>query len=327
MGDLISVIVPVYNVKDYLDECMESICHQTYQNLEIILVDDGSTDTSGKLCDEWAKRDERIKVIHQENAGVSEARNKAIEIAGGKYLAFVDPDDRLELKMYEILMEEMVRSNASMVVCSYYKIGENGERIPSKQSGLNSCVLSPQEYMDKLFINGRIKTTLVVVWSKLYRRDLFEKNRFPKGRIHEDEAILHQLVLQADRISIIEEPLYAYRIRQGSIMRSGISLKKQDYFYAVEKRVRDCDRAGFPHETMRKFVGDAVGFGIRNWIQLKNAHLLTEEELKIYYNDVLHLKREYGYLGTINKKIIWWLFDRCPGLLVRYNQMKVKVTK
>lgn len=222
MRELISVIVPVYGVEAYLDECVASIVAQTYDNLEIILVDDGSPDNCPAMCDRWAKKDSRIRVIHKENGGLSDARNAGLEIATGEYIAFVDSDDWIEPQMYETLYHAMKAENADMVSCNmmiYYSDHKASRGYETYTVGKSEHFLSLL-YDDTIFP--------VVAWNKLYRRNLWEEIRFPVGKICEDAFTTYLLVHRADKIVHIPEPMYCYRIRQNSIMTSPFSQKRMD---------------------------------------------------------------------------------------------------
>lgn len=175
---LISIIVPVYNVKDYLEKCLQSICVQTYKNLEIILIDDGSSDGSGELCDLFAQRDGRIKVIHQTNAGQSAARNRGLAVAQGEFLGFVDSDDWIEPDMYEFLYHLLKENGADISICSHYR--DKGKKSVAKYSSGEQFVFTRDEGIRALVVDRRIRN---YVWDKLYKRRLFSGITFPLNRI------------------------------------------------------------------------------------------------------------------------------------------------
>ena len=168
MDEKISVIVPVYNVEQYLERCVESIINQTYKNLEIILVDDGSTDNSGKLCDELAKKDNRIKVIHKENGGLSDARNRGIEEAAANIVGFIDSDDYIDKDMYEVLFENLKKTGANLSMCGHYDVF-NGI-IPNQVENIEVKLLSPSQAI-KMVMEAKILSVTAV--NKLYKKDLF----------------------------------------------------------------------------------------------------------------------------------------------------------
>lgn len=192
---LISIIVPVYNVKDYLSKCLQSICGQTYKNLEIILIDDGSSDGSGELCDLFAQRDGRIKVIHQANAGQSAARNRGLAVAQGEFLGFVDSDDWIEPDMYEFLYCLLKENEADISICSHCR-DKDGRSVAKYASG-KQFVFTRDEGIRALAVDKHIRN---YVWDKLYKRCLFSDIAFPLNRIFEDIAISYQVFYKAENI-------------------------------------------------------------------------------------------------------------------------------
>lgn len=231
--DLISVVVPIYKVEKYLPKCVDSICGQTYQNLEIILVDDGSPDQCGKLCDEYAKQDGRIKVIHKKNGGLSDARNAGIEVATGKYIGFVDSDDYIHPQMYEFLHDSLQKNMACIAVCAFQCIMES-EHVESKiMNSIQSEVISSETER----INHFLGEEFTVAWNKLYPREYFSNIRYPKGKIHEDEFTTYKLLEMAKRICFIQEPLYYYVQRDNSIMGEDFSEKRLHRLDAYQERL------------------------------------------------------------------------------------------
>ena len=221
MPKLISVIIPIYNVEEYLYDCVTSVVNQTYTNLEIILVDDGSPDNCPQMCDEWAKRDSRIRVIHKKNGGLSDARNAGIEISTGEYIAFVDSDDYLKLDMLEKLYTAAKRADADIAACGILTC--DGEKQTAW--GCKDMVGTSEQIYALLYNDTAYP---VAAWNKLYRRSCWESLRFPVGKTCEDAFTTYQLIHNAERIVMIPEALYCYRIRPGSIMTSSFSLKKMD---------------------------------------------------------------------------------------------------
>ena len=215
-AELVSVIVPVYNVENYIDACVESIVGQTYRNLEILLVDDGSTDSCGRKCDAWQEKDARIRVIHQTNAGMSSARNHALDICTGAWIVFVDSDDYVAPSYVERMHSLAVEYGVSVVQCEDTRVVRNtaSGMMPGKAEKA-----STQEYPVR-------KTSAAdflaasdfkdAAWGKIYRAELFEGRRFPNVRIHEDTALIYQLVYAAGEAVRTEEPLYYYTVRPGS---------------------------------------------------------------------------------------------------------------
>lgn len=207
---LISVIVPVYKVEPYIRKCIDSILAQTYINLEIILVDDGSPDRCPEICDEYASRDSRIKVIHKENGGLSDARNKGLEVASGDYIAFVDSDDWIEADMYEILLRNMQYFDADISVGGVADdLEENGcyHTIKISNYGESDFFENKVEAMKRYFINSW------AAWDKLYKRNVFDKIRFPIGEINEDEAIVLYVLNECSCVCYTNKVLYHYMKR------------------------------------------------------------------------------------------------------------------
>lgn len=217
---LISVIVPVYKVEEYLERCVRSIQNQTYRNLEILLVDDGSPDNCGAMCEAFAREDDRIRVIHKKNGGLSSARNAGIDVARGQYFGFVDSDDWIEPEMYETMLEAALRENVKLVCAGRYDASsKNGE----KSVGLcppATEVISGQELVRRIFTWENVDSA---AWDKLYHRDLFREIRYPDGRVIEDVPVTWLMVLDAGRAAMVNKPFYNYFHRPGSITTASIS--------------------------------------------------------------------------------------------------------
>ena len=213
----ISVIVPIYKIEDCLPKCVDSIIAQTYKDLEIILVDDGSPDNCGAICDEYAKKDSRIKVIHKPNGGLSDARNHGIEAATGRYLGFVDGDDYLEPQMYERLHNALVENDAEMSICSFRYVGGYEERN-GRLSIKDEVVTGKEILLERRMANNA--WWCVVAWNKLYKKELFRELRYPVGKVHEDEWIIHRLLWDVKRVACITYVGYDYIQRETSISHS-----------------------------------------------------------------------------------------------------------
>lgn len=226
MCDLISVIVPIYNVEEYIRKCIVSIINQTYKNLEIILVDDGSPDGCGQICDEYKRIDSRVVVIHKENGGLSDARNAGLKVMHGKYVAFVDSDDWIEPEMYQRLYENMMTFHADMSFGGVADdiIDENGIEKSVKISNYGNTPFAENKISAmKRYFHGSW-----AAWDKLYKASLFDNVKFPVGEINEDEAIVIELLEQCDRVCYTNEVFYHYikRENSGSITMSDFSKKK-----------------------------------------------------------------------------------------------------
>ena len=226
---LISVVVPVYKVEKYLDRCVQSIVDQTWSNQEIILVDDGSPDNCGAMCDAWAEKDSRIKVIHKKNGGLSDARNAGMAIASGTYMGFVDSDDYISPDMYQLLYDRMIADDADITACGVEMIFEDGTS-PRSLTSSGSCVLNNAEAMEAVIRESWLKQP---VWYKLYKTELVRDIPFPVGKYHEDVFWTWQAVAQAEKVSVFEKPCYCYVQRSGSIMAERYTLRRLD---AVEAK-------------------------------------------------------------------------------------------
>ncbi len=221
---LVSIIVPVYQVEEYLGRCLDSLLNQTYQNIEIILVDDGSLDNSPKICDKYGCLDKRVKVIHQPNGGVSHARNVGVSKANGQYLTFVDSDDYVKENYIEKLTEPLGEKKYSLVI-GQHEIEYGDEEAYPKYAQPLKGVYSGKECLDLMLYDEGID---VSCWCKLYRKDLFENVSYPEGQLFEDAAITPLLIAKADEIRIIDDVIYVYHIRSKSITTSLFDKGKMD---------------------------------------------------------------------------------------------------
>lgn len=221
---LISVIVPVYKVEEYLNKCVESLVNQTYRNLEIILVDDGSPDNSPGKCDEWAQKDNRIKVVHKKNGGLSDARNAGMNVATGEYVSFIDSDDYVALDFYETLLDIMIAEDSDIIECDVVKFYENGQF---------------DKYTDNLFVQSYSTvdglSALISenpfhqhVWNKLYKASMVLDIPYAVGKLNEDEFWTYQIFGKAKKVTKINKTMYFYYQRSTSIMGQGYSLRRLD---------------------------------------------------------------------------------------------------
>lgn len=230
---LISVIVPVYNVAPYLPRCVNSILNQTYGKLEILLVDDGSTDDSGRICEEYAKKDTRIRVLHKENGGLSSARNAGLDAASGRYIGFVDSDDWIEPEMYAQMLALMRESHAQVVVAGRYDVdGASGEKVIGLCPQRQMCV-SGEELAGRIFLWDHCDSSAC---DKLYCRELFEGIRYPEGKTCEDVPVTYRLALKAQRAVLCDQPFYNYFHRSGSISK-GAKITEKTFHYSQHTAV------------------------------------------------------------------------------------------
>lgn len=238
MQKLISIIVPIYNVEQYLDKCIKSIQCQTYDNLEIILVDDGSPDQCGDICERYAKEDDRIRVIHKKNGGLADARNHGLEIATGDYIAFVDSDDYIHPQMYERMMKVAIEENSDIVICDWKKVlpneNDSFEKLNSDKYQLQNVDGKKIQYL--YFEEPDSRITYTVAWNKLYAKEIFQGRRFPTGKVHEDEFVTFKTLYDAKKIVYLQEALYFYLMRDASIMGK-FNVKRFDIFDAYAEKI------------------------------------------------------------------------------------------
>lgn len=217
MNELVSIIIPVYNVDKYIRECLDSVINQSYKNLQIILVDDGSTDNSGKICDEYAVKDSRITVIHQENQGAGAAKNTGLDLVKGEYLSLIDSDDYLELNYYETMVSNLKQHNVDVVQCLFRNVFVNNKysrqyNFPSK----GSRKIKTKKFLVEMLYDWKY----AIFWNKLFKTKLLKDIRFPVGRKIDDEFFTYKLICNAKKILNINDKLYNYRMRQSSIMNN-----------------------------------------------------------------------------------------------------------
>ena len=234
MEPLISVIVPVYNVEDYLDQCMESIVGQTYPHLEILMVDDGSTDNSGALCDQWAERDQRIRVIHQENGGLSAARNTALDAMSGELVIMVDSDDVLHPDAVSILLQAIQAHHADVAIGSFVVFDGKDANWPTITSEKTVRHYDSQAALKAIYYQDKLTNSSC--W-RLFKASLFDDVRYPVGKYYEDLAIVYPLYKKCSLVVGIDDAVYGYRQRNDSIL-GRFSLKRADVLDICEQLER-----------------------------------------------------------------------------------------
>lgn len=232
---LVSVVVPIYNVEQYLERCLNSIVNQTYKNLEIILVDDGSTDSSGKICDKYNLIYTNIKVIHKKNGGLSSARNIGIECFNGEYLLFVDSDDFLNKDCIEISLKKILMFEADICIFNYFECNTTNtqSRVLNK---LENRLIGKEEIFNKFLTNSKV--IYVLSWNKLYARAVIKNIHFPENRIYEDLAVCLDIYQNCSKIIQIDRPLYHYTIRPESLSHATFNWKNEnDFLYAMSQNI------------------------------------------------------------------------------------------
>lgn len=318
---LISVIVPVYRVEEYLERCVKSILFQTYKNLEVILVDDGSPDQCPAICDACAEKDARVKVIHQENKGLSGARNAGIDAAFGEYLAFVDSDDYVSPHFIEELYQLLQDTGCAIGQCRFSYVKGDG-LVEEGDSAF--CIYRGESLMEQLYGPEEKATCFVVAWNKLYRAELFKETgiRYPEGRIHEDEATTYRLFHEAKKLAFLDRALYGYYTENGGSITSVFSAKRLQWLTAHEERIAFFKKNGYEKllpAAYRKLCDACITFYFRCTEQVKDAEELKKElrkRLETYRANgaawiaALPLKTRMGYE----------LFSMSPGLYAKMLQ-------
>lgn len=300
----ITLIIPVYNVEAYLGRCMESVLNQSYQNLEIILVDDGATDQSGHMCDEYAEKDNRIKVIHKKNGGLSSARNAALDIATGEYIGFVDSDDYIHPQMFTKLYEACIRNKSEISICCHYTERNDKLLIEDSIYDEEEC-LNHSQALETLIKDSGMKN---YAWDKLYKAELFTDIRYPEGRNYEDIATTYLLFYKANKICRIPEYLYYYQIREGSI--SGHNSDEKWYENCYQIILSQSERYEFMQAKKEEYLADLclaeivpyiyayIKFGVKlNTVEHREEviHFLLQEKENIISN---------RYLSDKDKKLL-----------------------
>ena len=290
--DLLSVIIPVYNVEKYLVRCLESVRKQTYTNLEIILVDDGSKDTSGTICDKYAKLDSRIKVVHQKNRGLSGARNRGMEEVTGAFVAFLDSDDWLEPDIYRKLIEIMQEKQLDIAACSV-----------SETDGVHQKHICPgSTYADKLLVDDEVFEAYfhgllyVAVWNKVYRRNIVEGIISPEPYQNEDNYVSGRYLFRAKRMMILSEVGHNYWINPAGITKSGKN-RTVDICICVEKLINDLNREEVSADFLRK-LHHKLAKCLYHFIRDKNIYYrvraISNERLA-YMNKYLDFRRKISF--------------------------------
>lgn len=281
----ISIIVPIYKVEAFLDRCVSSLVNQTYRNLEIILVDDGSPDRCGEICDMWAEKDNRIKVIHKDNGGLSDARNAGIDIAHGEYIAFVDSDDWVSKFYIEQMYQVMQREDCDIVECEIIRTAGK-EKISDRNTSEYFCY-TVSGALEQLIKDGVFHQ---YVWNKLYRKQIVEGIQFVKGKTNEDEFWTYQIFGRAKKIVKLDRALYYYYQRPDSIMGKGYSIKRLDALEAKQQRQQYIDRY-FPELSTLAAVNLFSSCIYSGQMTLKYMRGNERKKAKIIINHIKHTNR------------------------------------
>lgn len=301
---LISIIIPIYNVEKYLKRCLDSVVNQSYKNLDIILVDDGSTDKSGIICDEYSKKDDRIRVIHKKNGGLSDARNTGLELVQGEYIGFVDSDDLINVDMYKIMINQILINKADLAICKFVKFyDKNANEIieMSKQNISNynfskntACVDRENALRECL----STKKFSVSAWSKLYKKAIFNDLVFPYKTEMEDFAVIIDIILKCNKILLINEQLYYYYQRTNSIINSRFKKSDLDLEKIFVRNVDLVDRF-FPkiHNQAKTNLTAHYFYVIDKIVKYDDF----DEYKSVYYNYLQKLKKEFIFILFYSK--------------------------
>lgn len=302
----ISVIVPVYKVQQYLQQCVDSILAQTFEDFDLILVDDGSPDDCGSICDKYAEIDERIHVIHQQNGGLSAARNAGIDWSfqhsSSKWLTFIDSDDWVEIRYLEVLYNVALKCSVDVSICTYHKISTRN------QEGLDSGFDESGTKWKTEDFYVRYRENATVAWGKLYNKQLFSTFRYPTGKLHEDEFLTYQILFRRDNIGITKEKLYYYFINEKGIMQSQNINKRLDALEAYKQQIDYFDSNCFDKakkSSVYSYIGvicfwinEVKGNGsktISEKNRLKSLQKELKRGLKIYKEQVPFDKCRWAY--------------------------------
>lgn len=319
--DLISIVVPIYNVEKYLERCIESILLQTYTNIEIILVDDGSPDNCGKICDDYKIKDKRIKVIHKNNGGLSTARNAGIDIARGTYICFIDSDDWISNKFVEYLHKIIKQYCADIAVAQTLDVSnEKNISIPNIEEKIG--IYSNQNIIENLY-NKEIGFP-PSVQNKMYKTEIFKKVRFKNGIINEDEEILIKLLLESSKIVVSNKIMYYYFLSENSIMRKKFNVKRLDILNALEERMDILNKTKYKDtlkQTELRYCLELANI----YIQIVNSDI---KEKKLYLKKIVEKNRiikkkliDNKYYTTKNRFKIF-LYYKMPKTVYIYKKYK-----
>ena len=316
---LVSIIVPIYNSANYLPKCLDSLINQTYTNIQIVLVNDGSTDNSDSVCKQYVSSDCRITYIDKENGGVSDARNYGLDNSKGEIIAFVDPDDWIELHTIEQTVKVMQVDNSDIVTFGVNYVNEDGELIRKVTAKQNEC-LGTEESMKEFLNYNKIKQQ---VWDKIYKKSIIKEIRFEKGRAIEDVFWVHKIIGEAKKVSVIASAYYYYLQRSDSVMGKGYSKKWLDILDALRQR---CD---YIQDRFPGLYNEALRLYIRTCMYHTQLSLKANMELN-FINDNILSRLSFYKTGNIfdnepiRSKMWLYSFVHFPLLTCRFrNKLKI----
>lgn len=291
MKELVSIIIPIYNVERDLKRCIESVLNQTYKNIEIILVDDGSPDNCPKICEDYKSQDSRIKVIHKKNGGLSDARNAGIEISQGKYITFIDSDDYVTEDYVEYLYKLIVKYKADMSICSHDAVYIND--IKRFNTDCNESIMNSDIALEKMLYH---KNYDVSAWAKMYKMELFNEIRYPVGRLFEDAATTYKLIDKSQRIAYGSGSKYKYIIRPDSIVTSKFNYSKLDLIISTNEM---CDFIEGKYYSLQQ-----ASIRRRVYANLSTLRLMDNvaEEYKAQKEEIIKTIKKYSFQVLKDKK-------------------------
>ena len=305
MDPIISIIVPIYNVGKYLPRCIESILNQTFNNFELILVNDGSTDNSGVVCDDYAKKDTRIKIIHKSNGGVSSARNAGLYVAKGEYIGFVDPDDYIDKNMYEKLYRLCIDNNSDIAICRFNR--EINGKIQNKESTEEIIELNNMEAMNELFKGNLYRFSLC---NKLFSKKCFNDVLFPEERIHEDLSTTYKLFANSKKAVYINYCGYIYVRRENSILTSTYNEKRLQAFIAWDEIIEFIDKNYY--EIIEQVIATFTYWCVDNILYI--------------LNQVNNSKKKNNYLNIIQKYTTkYYIYIKRNNILSRSYKLRIRI--
>ena len=315
---LVTVIVPVYNMEQYLERCLDSIIRQTYENLEIIAVDDGSTDSSAAILDRFRQTENRARVIRKTNGGLSDARNAGLDQATGKYIIFVDSDDYINIHMAETLLNAVQSNMADISACQMKHVYQGQDADINELSGeaIKEKSFSAVDAMKYWYTSDFNCPT--VVWGKMYRRELFNGLRFKKDRIHEDEFIIHYIFQKAGKVTYISNRLYYYFQRNDSIVGSSFSLKRLDILDAMQDRLCLFEQL-YDDKIVSMQAEHYTDILMASYISLYEMSDKDDQQMKIIYDKIKNISKKYTL--SLKHKIKIFLFQHMFGSYVRLRKL------
>lgn len=298
------MIVPIYNVEKYLDRCVKSILSQTYYDIQVILVDDGSDDSSGTICDYYAILDERVLVIHKKNEGVSSARNTGLNVAIGEYIGFVDPDDYIDSDMFSSLYNRSLTTGADIVVCGFRSFGNSKKNFSLK---LENKILTIDDGMRFLLNNEEMPAYL---WNKIFRKNLFEEVSFPIHYRYEDVRVMHKLFLRANKIATVDSMPYYYQLRENSITGSTQLLNSKELIESYVERAKDLKNTNY-YSLANVSLLILIRRIVMELYDNKDATNTYTRNLQVKANEII--EDAYQQL-SVKQKVLNYFFVRSPKL-------------